>query len=162
MYRRIMAAFIAMAMLCMAGLPALADTCQYQHDPNKNATAMRDVVVNPDAVYGFSPDPESTRLGEYASYDWTDPEFVARAKADREAYHQSLYTMYDMLYEMRDAGSSIEEMARAVSAERNRLRLASYANDPEGLEKAKKSNLETYGREEGPTADQLFEKYGSW
>ncbi|MCQ2457311.1 MAG: hypothetical protein MJ142_01100 [Clostridia bacterium] len=134
----------------------------YIHDPAENPAAMEDVIVNPDAVYGFSPNPESKRLGDYAAYDWTDPEFVAEAKANREAYHASLYTMYDILYKMRDEGASIEEMARAVSAERNRLRLAAYDNDPEGLAIAKKSNLETYGNEEGPTADSLFEKYGSW
>ena len=52
-------------------------------------------------------------------------------------------------------------MARAVSEERNRLRLAAY-DDPEGLAEVKKSNLETYGHEDGPTPDDLFEKYGSW
>ena len=134
----------------------------YEHDPRDNPEAMKDIVVNPDAVYGFSPDPDSTRLGEYAEYDWTDPELVAKAKAERKAYHDSLETMTDILYKMRDEGASIEEMARAVSNERNRLRLAAYENDPEGLEKVKKSNLETYGSEEGPTPDQLFEKYGPW
>ena len=57
----------------------------------------------------------------------------------------------------RETGLTPEE-----TMERNRLRLAAYENDPEGLEKVKKSNLETYGSEEGPTPDQLFEKYGSW
>ena len=45
---------------------------------------------------------------------------------------------------------------------RNVLRLQSYENDPVGLEKVKKSNLKTYGNEEGPTADSLYKKYGSW
>jgi hypothetical protein len=63
---------------------------------------------------------------------------------------------------MREKGATIEEMARAVSKERNRLRIASYDGDPEGLADAKKSNLETYGHEDGPTPDDLFEKYGSW
>ena len=44
----------------------------------------------------------------------------------------------------------------------DRLRLAAYENDPEGLAAVKASNLETYGHEEGPTPDELFEKYGSW
>ena len=30
------------------------------------------------------------------------------------------------------------------------------------LEKVKASNLKTYGNEEGPTAESLYEKYGSW
>ncbi|MBR6219702.1 MAG: hypothetical protein IKQ80_04000 [Clostridia bacterium] len=63
---------------------------------------------------------------------------------------------------MREEGASIEEMARAVSEERNRLRLMSYEDDPEDLAAVKKSNLETYGQEDGPTPDQLYEKYGSW
>ena len=151
----------AALLLSLAGL-AQADGFQYQHDPRKNETAMRDIVENPDAVYGFSPNPESTRLGEYASYDWTDPEWVANAREERIAYHESLDSMMDILHTMRDEGKSIEEMARAVSAERNRIRLAAYDGDPEGLAKVKKSNLETYGDENGPTADSLYEKYGSW
>ena len=134
----------------------------YIHDPRDNPEAMKDIVENPDAVYGFSPNPESTRLGAYADYDWTDPAVVARAQAERRAYHKSMDSMMDILYRMREKGATIEEMARAVSKERNRLRIASYDGDPEGLADAKKSNLETYGHEDGPTPDQLFEKYGSW
>ena len=134
----------------------------YEHDPRDNPEAMKDIIVNPEAVYGFSPDPDSTRLGTYAQYDWTDPDLVAKAKEDRIAYHESLDTMTDILYKMRDEGATTEEMARAVSAERNRLRLAAYDNDPEGLAEVKKSNLETYGHEDGPTADEMYEKYGSW
>ena len=134
----------------------------YEHDPAQNPEAMADIVENPDAVYGFSPDPESARLGTFADYDWTDPVFVAQAKEERRAYHESMDTMTDILYEMREEGASIEEMARAVSEERNRIRLASYDDDPEGLAAVKKSNLDTYGHEEGPTPDELFEKYGSW
>lgn len=168
MKRTLIAYLLSIVMIMMLCLSAFAageteeEPFHYLHDPAENPAAMADIIVNPDAVYGFSPNPESKRLGDYASYDWTDPEFVAEAKQNREDYHESLYTMYDILHEMRDDGASIEEMARAVSAERNRLRLAAYENDPEGLEITKKSNLDTYGNEDGPTADSLFEKYGSW
>ena len=138
------------------------ETFQYVHDPRENPEAMKDIIEDPEAVYGFSPDPNSTRLGTYAEYDWSDPEFVAKAKEERLAYHQSMESMIDILYTMRDEGKSMEEIARAVSTERNRIRLESMKDDPEGLAKAKESNLETYGQEEGPTPDQLFEKYGSW
>ena len=37
-----------------------------------------------------------------------------------------------------------------------------YEDDPEGLAAAKASNLKTYGHEDGPTPDELYEKYGSW
>ena len=155
---------IVILALCLCGCSGKKDNAafRYTHDPAENPAAMEDIVVNPAAVYGFSPNPDSKRLGEYSGYDWTDPEFVAEAKKTREDYHASLYTMYDILHKMRDEGAGIEEMARAVSAERNRLRLAAYENDPEGLEATKKSNLVSYGNEEGPTADSLYEKYGSW
>ena len=134
----------------------------YEHDPRENPAAMEDIVENPDAVYGFSPNPESPRLGSFADYDWTDPEVVAEAQKERREYHESMDTMTDILYRMRDEGASMEEMARAVSEERNRLRLESYKDDPKGLAEVKESNLKTYGHEEGPTPDQLYEKYGSW
>ena len=134
----------------------------YDHDPRKNPGAMKDIVEDPKAVYGFAPSPDSPRLATYVQYDWTDEKFVAEAKANRIAYHQSLASLSDILYKMRTVGASTEEMARAISAERNRLRLAAYENDPEGLAKVKESNLNTYGHEDGPTPDQLYAQYGSW
>lgn len=136
--------------------------CIYAHDPRINARAMEDIVVNPNAIYGFSPDPNSKRLGEYASYDWSDPVVVEKAKQDRIKYLADFDEQYDLWNKMLAEGKSTEEIARAVSAKRNELRLASYKDNPEGLEKAKKSNLETYGNENGPTPDSLYEKYGSW
>ena len=138
------------------------ESFSYVHDPRQNAAAMADIIENPNAVYGFSPNPESVRLGSYAEYDWTDPAFVAMAREERMAYHSSLRTMTDILDAMQAEGASVEEMARAVSAERNRLRLAAYAEDPKGLEEVIQSNLAKYGHEDGPTPDELFEKYGSW
>ena len=134
----------------------------YIHDPRDNARAMADILENPDAVYGFSPDPASTRLGSYADYDWTDPEFVATARQTRKAYHESMASMSEILYRMREEGASVEEMARAVSTERNRLRMEASQNTPEELASVKESNLKNYGHEDGPTPDELFEQYGSW
>ena len=142
--------------------PAETAKFAYLHDPRENPTAMEDIIENPDAVYGFSPNPDSPRLGAYADYDWTDAALVEGGRQDRIAYHESIEGMYDMLYELREQGKSIEEMARTLSAERNRIRLESYRDDPEALEKVKQSNLSKYGNEEGPTADSLYEKYGSW
>lgn len=135
---------------------------KYDHDPRENALAMADIIEDPDAVYGFSPDPQSKRLGSFAQYDWTDPKVVAEKQEQRRDYHKSKETMIDILIRMREEGASIEEMARAISEERNHLRLESYKDDPEGLAAVKESNLKTYGHEEGPTPDDLFEKYGSW
>ncbi len=141
---------------------ARSSSFSYAHDPRENPAAMEDIIEDPEAIYGFSPDPKSTRLGGYAKYDWTDPELVEKAREERIAYHDSMESMIDILYRMRDEGASTEEMARAVSAERNRLRMASHADNPEGLEEVKESNLKTYGHEDGPTPDELYEKYGSW
>lgn len=135
----------------------------YEHDPRENPNAMKDIIENPDAIYGFSPSPESDRLKEYVdAIDWTNPEQVAEAKAQREEYHASMSELYQMIEDMLGEGKDVEEIARAVSQRRNELRLEAYKDDPEGLEIAKKSNLETYGNENGPTADSLYEKYGSW
>ena len=141
---------------------ATKSSFHYVHDPRENAEAMKDIIENPNAVYGFSPDPNSTRLGAYASYDWTDPVFVESARKERIAYHESLNTMVAIMSTMAADGKSEERIAKAVSAERNRLRLALYENDPKTLADIKKSNLATYGHEDGPTAYELFEKYGSW
>ena len=135
---------------------------QYENDPRDNPNAMKDIVVDPEAVYGFAPDPDSPRLGSYAEFDWHDKEFVEEAKQNRYAYHMSMVSMTDIIFEMREEGATTEEIARAVSAERNRLRMEAYDDNPEALENLKQSNLETYGNEDGPTPEQLYEKYGSW
>ena len=135
----------------------------YEHDPRLNPNAMKDIVVNPDAVYGFSPSPDSSRLKDYAdAIDWTDVEQVAAAHEQRREYHENLSELYRMIENMLREAKPVEEIARAVSQRRNELRLEVHADDPEGLELVKKSNLETYGNEFGPTADSLYEKYGSW
>lgn len=134
----------------------------YTHDPRTNEKAMEDIVVDNTAVYGFRPSEDSTRLAEYADADWSDPVAVAGWTKDRIEYLSQFNAMYDLWDAMLAKGASTEEIARAVSAKRNEIRLASYANDPAGLAKVKKSNLDTYGNENGPTPESLFEKYGSW
>lgn len=134
----------------------------YENDPRENSEAMKDIVVDENAVFGFAPDPESSRLGEYASYDWSDPEFVKSAVKNRADYHNQNMGLYTLMNKLYAEGKSVEEVARAVSKRRNEIRIESYKNDPEGLAKLKKSNLKSYGNEEGPTADSLYEKYGSW
>ena len=133
----------------------------YVHDPKKNPTAMKDIVADESSIYGFVPS-ESGSLKDYASYDWTDPVLVEEARQERIAYHESFAKMYEMLETMRAEGKSTEEIARAVSAKRNELRLAAYDNDPEGLAVVKARNLEKYGHEEGPLPDEVYAQTGSW
>ncbi len=136
---------------------------RYIHNPVENKKVLVDAIVNPDAVYGFSPNPESTRLKEYAdALDWTDPVAVADAKKNREEYHQKNEEIYRLIERLLSEGKDVETIARSVSKRRNELRIESYKNDPEGLALLKRSNMDTYGNEEGPTADSLYEKYGSW
>ena len=136
----------------------------YEHDPRENPIAMRDIVENPDAIYGFSPSlAEDSTLKEYAtSIDWTDPAQVEEARKAQQAYHDSMEELYDIIFAMVVEDQDIEIIARTISQRRNELRLASEADDPEGLERVKKRNLEVYGNELGPTQDALYEKYGSW
>ena len=133
----------------------------YRHDPRLNPKAMEDVQVDPAAIYGFSPTPDGS-LRLYVDFGWTDPKAVEKGRQERIFYHESVQSMYDMLTEMRKEGKSTEEIARAVSAERNRLRIASYDGDPEGLATMKARNLEKYGREDGPTPDEMYQQYGAW
>ena len=136
---------------------------RYVHNPAENPKVLKDAIVNPDAVYGFSPNPASTRLKDYVNaLDWTDPVAVADAKKAREEYHASYAELYRLIEDLLGEGKDIEAIARAVSKRRNEIRLENDANDPKKLALVKKSNLETYGNEEGPTADSLYAKYGSW
>lgn len=165
MVRKILIMLSVLIMLCCQAFASETETegFHYIHDPRDNPSAMKDIIVNPDAVYGFSPNPDSTRLGEYADeIDWTDPKQVAEAREQRKEYLDSMSGLYRMIEDMLGQAKSVEEIARAVSKRRNELRLEAYKDDPEGLETVKKSNLETYGHEEGPDADELYDKYGSW
>ena len=140
-----------------------AESFHYQHDPMENPNAARDIVVNPEAVYGYSPSPDSVRLRQFVDYlDWTDKEEVEAARRERVEYHENFSILYRTIEDMLGQGKNEEEIARAVSKARNEIRLASYDGNPEGLADLKESNLQTYGHEEGPTPDQIYEKYGSW
>ena len=175
MKRNITALLLAL-LLALTGLSCLAEATPaptstqapaqtaapfaYEHDPRDNPKAMKDIVVNPDAIYGFPPSPNSTRLKDYATLiDWADPEQVAEARAQRKAYHESMSELYRLIEDMLHQGKNVEEIARAVSKRRNELRLEAYVDDPEGLAAVKKSNLETFGDEMGPSAEYLHHKY---
>lgn len=161
MRKRIITSVVSALVLLLMFAGTAKAAFQYEHDPMQNPDAAADIIVNPDAVYGYSPNPEGSLRG-YAVYDWSDPELVAAGKKDREEYHASVQELYDKLHEMQEAGYEIEEIARAISTRRNEIRLEAYKDDPEGLEIVKKRNLEKYGNEMGPTPEYLFEQYGSW
>ena len=155
----LLASLLIVSVLSVAAVAA--NGFSYRHDPSLNPYAMQDIVADETAVYGFKPSDDGS-LKMYADTDWSDPELVEAGRQERIAYHESIEEMYVMLEEMKASGSSDEDIARAVSAKRNEIRLASYENDPEGLEALKERNLEKYGHEEGPLPDELYEQYGSW
>ena len=128
--------FIAMLML-VNSVPVFGAE-KYVHNPMENPKAAADIVVNPNAVYGYSPSPYSERLKEYADYDWSDPVFVEEMRKQREEYHDSIKELYGMITAMKTAGADIKDIAIAVSTRRNEIRLESYKNDPVGLAKVKK------------------------
>ena len=101
-------------------------------------------------------------MGVFADYDWSDEAVVAEMREEREEYHDSLKELYQIKSDMEAEGATVEEIARAVSTRRNEIRLEFYKDDPEGLEKLKQSNLQTFGNENGGTPDYFYEKYGSW
>jgi hypothetical protein len=137
------------------------DPFEYEHDPMENKSAAADIVRDDNAIYGYRPS-EDGSLKMYADYDWTDPDLVESARQERIAYHQSIESMYEMLEKMKAEGKTVEEIARALSTERNMIRLNVYKDKPDELEQLKQRNLEKYGHEEGPLPDELYEKYGSW
>ena len=133
----------------------------YQHDPMDNPEAMKDIVRDESAIYGFRPS-DSGSLKQYAEMDWFDSELVAKGREERVAYHNSIAVMYETLSRMTEEGKSAEEIARTLSKMRNDIRIESYKDDPEGLATMKQRNLERYGHEEGPLPEELYEQYGSW
>ena len=152
---------LAVLVMLSVSVPVTAQSI-YIHDPMDNPKAAADIVVDPNAVYGYAPNPDSPRLGVYAPYDWSDPVFVAEMREEREQYHESIKELYQIKADMEAQGKTIEEIARAVSIRRNEIRMEAYKDDPEGLEKLKESNLATYGDENGGSPDYFYAKYGSW
>ncbi|MCR4807590.1 MAG: LysM peptidoglycan-binding domain-containing protein [Lachnospiraceae bacterium] len=146
----------------MTNIIPVSAASPYEHDPMANPSAAADIVVDPSAVYGYAPSPESKRLKDYVEYDWSDPSLVAEMRQQREDYHDSMKELYSMITTMKTAGASTKDIAIAVSTRRNELRLLAYKGDPKGLAKVKKSNLENYGNENGGTPEFFYKKYGSW
>ncbi|MEF2115445.1 hypothetical protein SJI18_24565, partial [Clostridium frigoriphilum] len=134
----------------------------YKNNPMDNPKAAKDIIENQDAVYSYSPKPDSIRIGKFANkIDWSNPNQVGIAKQVRLEYHKNNQQMLDNLY---SKGYSTEGIAQKMVNERNANRLNSYLQreDIEGYEMAKKSNLDTYQNAEGPTPESMLEKYGSW
>ena len=62
---KLSALMIAVIALFTFSVPANAAGA-YVHDPMANPKAAADIIVDPNAVYGYAPNPDSPRLGSFA------------------------------------------------------------------------------------------------
>lgn len=93
--------------------------------------------------------------------DWSDPIAFKGATERRINYHVNNDNISELIIKMKAEGCSVEDIAKAANEQRNLNRLNDYKNDANGLKLVKERNLEIYGNENGPTAEFLYNKYGS-
>ncbi|MGR4880779.1 hypothetical protein ACIPUC_15440 [Streptomyces sp. LARHCF249] len=85
------------------------------------------------------------------------------AQRTRMRYHGLLEDMHRTEANMREAGASDEEIARELVDMRNQAKEITRAGmSPEEVRILEERNTAKYGNPLGPTADQLYAKYGSW
>lgn len=85
------------------------------------------------------------------------------ARDQRMRYHQLLEDMERKECAMRAEGRSEEDIARALVHMRNDAKDVVRAGmTPEQVAELEARNQKKYGNPLGPTADQLYMKYGSW
>ncbi|MFG2874131.1 hypothetical protein ACGFYU_03845 [Streptomyces sp. NPDC048337] len=91
------------------------------------------------------------------------PEERVEAQEVRMRYHALLGDMDRTACEMRAQGASEEEIARTLVQMRNDAKDVTRAGmSPEQVRLLEERNMKKYGNPLGPTADQLYAKYGSW
>lgn len=91
------------------------------------------------------------------------PEEREIARDQRMRYHQLLVDMERTECAMRADGRSEEDIARALVQMRNDAKDVIRAGmTPEQVAELEARNEKKYGNPLGPTADQLYMKYGSW
>ncbi|MER7463385.1 hypothetical protein [Streptomyces sp. NPDC097981] len=85
------------------------------------------------------------------------------AQRTRMRYHELLEDMHRTAADMRAAGATDEEIAREMVGMRNQAKEITRAGmTPEEVRILEERNIAKYGDPLGPTADQLYAKYGSW
>ncbi|MGW0937722.1 hypothetical protein [Streptomyces sp. NPDC002666] len=91
------------------------------------------------------------------------PEEREIARDQRMRYHQLLEDMERTECAMRAEGRTEEDIARALVQMRNDAKDVIRAGmTPEQVAELEARNEKKYGNPLGPTADQLYMKYGSW
>ncbi|MFB7981550.1 hypothetical protein [Streptomyces vinaceus] len=85
------------------------------------------------------------------------------AQRTRIQYHGLLEDMHRTAADMREAGATDEEVARELVDMRNQAKATTRAGmTPEEVRILEERNVAKYGNPLGPTADQLYAKYGTW
>ncbi|MEV7613267.1 hypothetical protein [Streptomyces sp. NPDC089799] len=85
------------------------------------------------------------------------------AQRTRMSYHRLLEDMHQTEADMRAAGATDEEIARELVDMRNQAKEITRAGmTPEEVRVLEERNRAKYGNPLGPTADQLYAKYGTW
>jgi hypothetical protein len=117
------------------------------------------IEANPQGVYGYLPKPGS----RYAGSDFSNPAEVAKNRAIRLKYLEESKQIDEEVTKMTQANAPPEAIARRTVEIRNQQKVDARSNmDAEGVRRLEEGNMEKYGHPVGPTADQLYEKYGSW
>lgn len=135
-------------------------------NPLDNPNIAKDIVADPDAVYGYVPK-EGSSL-EHFEIDWTNPEEVAKARAARIEYLEAMEIkkakISDEVEKILAEGKDMSDAAEIMVDKRNVDRINSYKErgDYRGLESLYERNLAEYGQKEGPSLDYLYKKYGSY
>lgn len=135
----------------------LVDT-GHQH-PSFYQVRLKPVRLNsdPGGVYGYEPAADSQFKDKKKFLDPGDPVDVARAQKIRKAYHEDIESHRELVAERRAANVPEEEIAKELVPLRNDTRLKYWT--PAELDTIHARNLEKYGREEGPTYEQLLSNY---
>ena len=85
------------------------------------------------------------------------------AQRTRIRYHELLEAMHRTEADMREAGATDEEIARELVDMRNQAKEITRAGmSPEEVRILEERNMAKYGNPLGPTAEQLYAKYGTW
>ena len=135
-------------------------------NPLDDPKVAKDIIADSNAVYGYRPKPGSS-LDKF-DIDWSDANEVAKARAARLEYIRAMEAKKAKLSAEIDKylseGKSMKEIADIKVQQRNADRIKSYEinGDYENLQKLYNRNLQEYGRKEGPTAQQLLERYGTY
>lgn len=81
----------------------------------------------------------------------------------RALYEKQVRALAHVASQLLEAGWSEERVARHLVAARNRLKLiARRSDDPRIVAIVEARNVAKYGHPVGPTANQLYLRYGSW